>query len=57
MEESNNIKMETRLLNIALQFELEGTIAEIKPLGEGFINDTFVIKTEGEAPNCFVLHR
>jgi Ser/Thr protein kinase RdoA (MazF antagonist) len=48
--------METKLLNIALQFELEGTIAEIKPLGEGFINDTFVIKTEGEAPN-YILQR
>ena len=48
--------METRLLNIALQFDLEGTIAEIKPLGEGFINDTFVIKTEGEAPN-YILQR
>ena len=39
--------MKERLLNIALQFDLEGVIAEIKPLGEGFINDTFVIKTEG----------
>ena len=48
--------MQERLMNIALQFELEGTIAEIKPLGEGFINDTFVIKTEGEAPN-YILQR
>ena len=43
--------MQERLLNIATQFELEGTIAEIKPLGEGFINDTFVIHTEGDAPD------
>ena len=48
--------MQERLMNIALRFELEGTIAEIKPLGEGFINDTFVIKTEGEAPN-YILQR
>ena len=48
--------MKERLLNIALQFDLEGVIAEIKPLGEGFINDTFVIKTEGEAPN-YILQR
>jgi hypothetical protein len=48
--------MQEKLMNIALQFELEGTIAEIKPLGEGFINDTFVIKTEGEAPN-YILQR
>ena len=48
--------METRLLNIALQFDLEGTVAEIKPLGEGFINDTFVIHTEGDAPD-YILQR
>lgn len=38
-----------KLLTIAGQFDLEGTIAEIKPLGEGFINDTYVVKTEGDA--------
>ena len=48
--------MKTKLLNIASQFDLEGTIAEIKPLGEGFINDTFVVKTEGDAPN-YILQR
>ena len=48
--------METRLLNISLQFDLEGTVAEIKPLGEGFINDTFVIHTEGDAPD-YILQR
>ena len=29
--------MQEKLMNIALQFELEGTIAEIKPLGEPFL--------------------
>ena len=48
--------MEAKLLKIASQFALEGTIAEIKPLGEGFINDTFVVKTEGDAPN-YILQR
>ncbi len=48
--------MKTKLLNIASQFDLEGTIAEIKPLGEGFINDTFVVKTEGDSPN-YILQR
>ena len=46
----------TNLHSIASQFELKGTIAEISPLGEGFINDTFVIKTEGDDPN-YILQR
>lgn len=41
---------------IASQFELKGTVSEITPLGEGFINDTFVIKTEGDDPN-YILQR
>ncbi|MBE6231398.1 MAG: aminoglycoside phosphotransferase family protein [Bacteroidales bacterium] len=45
-----------KLLNIAGQFDLEGNIAEIKPLGEGFINDTYVVKTEGDAPD-YILQR
>ena len=48
--------MEAKLLKIASQFDLAGEIAEIKPLGEGFINDTFVVKTEGDAPN-YILQR
>ena len=48
--------MEAKLLKIANQFDLAGEIAEIKPLGEGFINDTFVVKTEGDAPN-YILQR
>ena len=49
-------EMKERLMNIAGQFELEGRIAEIKPLGEGFINDTFIIRTEGDAPD-YILQR
>lgn len=48
--------MKDRLLNIAGQFELEGSIAEITPLGEGFINDTFVVRTEEDAPD-YILQR
>lgn len=48
--------MKDRLLNIAGQFDLEGRIAEIKPLGEGFINDTFVVRTEGNTPD-YILQR
>ena len=35
--------MTERLIKIAGQFDLTGNIAEIKPLGEGFINDTYVV--------------
>lgn len=48
--------MQNKLIEIAKQFALEGEIATIKPLGEGFINDTFVVTTEGEAPN-YILQR
>lgn len=48
--------MQERLLNIAGQFDLKGRIAEITALGEGFINDTFVVKTEGDAPD-YILQR
>ena len=48
--------MNDKLFNIAQQFELEGTISSIEPLGEGFINDTYVVTTEGDAPN-YILQR
>lgn len=48
--------MRDRILSIASCFELEGVVEQIQPLGEGFINDTFVIKTEGNAPN-YILQR
>lgn len=48
--------MKDRLAAIASRFEIEGTIAEIKPLGEGFINDTFIVRTEGDTPD-YILQR
>ena len=27
-------------------FKIEGNVAEVKPLGEGFINDTFIVRTD-----------
>lgn len=44
------------LLKIASQFDLEGSVSEIRPLGDGFINDTFVVKTAGDAPD-YILQR
>ena len=47
--------MEQKLQEIASHFALEGRIAAIDSLGEGFINDTFIIRTEGEAPDYICL--
>jgi len=44
-----------KYLNIASRFEIEGTVEEIKPLGPGFINDTFIVKT-AEGPK-YILQR
>ena len=49
--------MNNKLLTIVDQFAIRGTVAEIKPLGEGLINDTLLVKTaEADAPN-YVLQR
>lgn len=45
-----------KLLFIAERFALEGEIATVKPLGEGFINDTFIVRTAGDAPD-YILQR
>lgn len=46
----------TNLANIKKQFAFEGTVKEIRPLGEGLINDTFFVETEGHSPN-YILQR
>lgn len=48
--------MNNNLFNIANEFAIEGKIISIDALGEGFINDTYVVKTEGDAPN-YILQR
>ena len=45
-----------KLFEIASHFALEGKIASVEALGEGFINDTFVVKSEGSAPD-YILQR
>ena len=42
--------------NIINKFAIKGRVAEIKPLGEGFINDTFIVRTEGASPD-YILQR
>lgn len=44
------------LLAIANEFALEGNIVEIKPLGPGFINDTYIVKTDDGNPD-YILQR
>ena len=43
-------------MNIIRQFQTEGTVVAVNPLGNGLINDTFKVTTEGDAPD-YVLQR
>lgn len=45
-----------KLTEIASQFVLEGAIESVKPLGDGFINDTFIVRTTGDTPD-YILQR
>ncbi|WP_321345807.1 aminoglycoside phosphotransferase family protein [uncultured Draconibacterium sp.] len=46
----------TDLKSIAQNFQIEGEIENVKPLGEGFINDTFIITTKNSGPR-YILQR
>lgn len=48
--------MKQILTDIARQFCFEGNIIDIKPLGEGLINDTFRVETSGNTPD-YILQR
>ena len=41
---------------ILAQFEINGTVKEVKPLGNGLINDTYHVVTDGDSPD-YVLQR
>lgn len=43
-------------MNIEKHFSFEGTVKETRPLGEGLINDTYFVETEGNSPN-YILQR
>ena len=46
------------LQHIANQFEITGTVAEVKPLGNGLINTTYKVTTaEADAPDYVLQHR
>ncbi len=48
--------MNTKLISIASNFQIEGELLEVTNLGEGFINDTFIIKTRNGWPD-YILQR
>lgn len=50
------MKETQRLESIAGKFAIEGTIERIRPLGPGFINDTFIVETNEGNPN-YILQR
>jgi Putative homoserine kinase type II (protein kinase fold) len=45
------------LNKIAAQFQLEGIVDQVSPMGEGFINDTFIIHTAGNETPDYLLQR
>lgn len=45
-----------KLTAIASAFRLDGRIAAVTPLGEGFINDTYIVKMQGDSPD-YILQR
>ncbi|MCC8120153.1 MAG: aminoglycoside phosphotransferase family protein [Bacteroidales bacterium] len=48
--------MEMDMNRIVENFKIDGAIKSIKPLGEGFINDTYLVTTEGASPD-YILQR
>ena len=49
--------MNYELSEIVGRFAYEGTVSEIKPLGEGLINDTYKVKTAEQDKPDYVLQR
>ena len=43
--------------NILAQFKIAGTVMEVKPIGNGLINDTFRVTTESDETPDYVLQR
>jgi Ser/Thr protein kinase RdoA (MazF antagonist) len=44
------------LIDIVKEFAVEGKVEEVKPLGAGHINDSYMVRTQGAAPD-YVLQR
>jgi Ser/Thr protein kinase RdoA (MazF antagonist) len=48
--------MELNLQQIVAQFDIVGVVTEVKPLGNGLINTTYKVNTEGDAPDYVLQH-
>ena len=44
------------LIDVISRFSIQGEVCSVSPLGEGLINDTYLVKTSGESPD-YVLQR
>ena len=53
LRQKNRVMADTR--QIAQAFDIQGNILDIRPLGNGLINDTFLVRTDG--PDDYVLQR
>ena len=49
--------MNQTLHAIAARFQLSGEVQAVRPLGEGFINDTFIIETASAQDPNYILQR
>ena len=49
------MKTQEELKDIVARFDVEGQVLAVEPLGNGLINDTFLVKTDG--PRNYVLQR
>ena len=49
--------MKDDLLKIASGFRISGTVTSVERLGEGFINDTFLVKTRDKDPYNYLLQK
>ena len=43
--------MEAKLQQVVSQFDVQGTVVDVRPLGNGLINTTYKVETECDAPN------
>lgn len=48
--------MDTNLQQVVAQFNIQGVVSEVKPLGNGLINTTYRVVTEGDAPDYVLQH-
>lgn len=45
------IQLDSKLQEIARKFKFSAPVKQVRPLGEGLINETFLVETEGAADN------